>query len=278
MIILTRGASRTEGSVRFIYWDGKSDGSWQREIDGAEAVINLAGKSVDCRYTERNKKEILTSRTQSVSALARAIQSARVKPKTWIQCGSVAIYGDRGSTVLTEESTAGMGFSPEVCTAWEASFFTSEVPVRKVMLRISFALSAQYAAIEKLTTLTKWGLGGRAGSGEQYMSWIHIDDLIRIFLWALDTDHVNGIYNTTAPQPERNKDFMRLLRTKLERPWSPPIPEIFIHIGSFFLRTEPELILKGRYAVPRRLEEEGFHFNFPELDTALSDVLDTKQL
>jgi hypothetical protein len=274
IVVLTRGPARNDDGIRFLHWDGKTLGPWQTSLDGAAAVINLTGKSVNCRYTGANRREINASRIDSVRVLGEAVARCSQPPKVWIQCASAAIFGNRGDEILDENSPPGTGFSPETCIRWEAAF--SEVPLpspRRVLLRIGFVLGNGGGALETLATLTRFLLGGTVGSGRQWISWIHVQDLNRLILRAIEKDNLSGIFLAVNSQPVRNARFMLELRRALHRPWSPPVPEWAVRVGSWMMRTEAELALTGRRCMPRRLSAAGFEFTFPELRRALDDLL-----
>lgn len=275
VVILTRDPAKVETTspVRAVAWDGRTIGPWAHELDGAKALVNLAGRNVNCRYHRKNRDAILHSRLDSARILGQALHTCKHPPAVWVQAATLAIYGDRGEERLTEESPTGQTFSPDVARAWEAAVDEAALPtMRQVILRISFALGTDGGALPTLATLARLGLGGSVASGQQYYSWIHIDDLCRIFQLAIEHPQMSGIYNTTSPLPVRNEMFMRRLRQAVGRPWSPPAPTWAIHLGCFFMRTEAELALRSRYGVPRRLIDMGFSFDYPDLDTAMNNL------
>ncbi len=273
VVILTRSPQRHTGLGRAVQWDGRIGGAWETELDGAAGVINLTGKSVNCRYTPANRREIIQSRINSVKALASAIGKCDAPPPVWVQSASLAIYGDAGDAMLDESSPEGEGFSSDVCRAWEGAFDAANVPAtRKVTLRIGFALGRGGGALGTLSALTRWFLGGTVGSGRQYISWIHLADLNAMFGLAVDDRDMAGIFNATGPNPVTNALFMRQLRRSLHRPWSPPVPTPLVCLGARLMGTEAELALKGRRCVPRRMLERGFEFKYPELREALEDL------
>lgn len=259
---------------RAVTWDGSTVGEWAGVLEGADALVNFTGKSVNCRYTAANRRAILESRLRPVEALGLALKQCKNPPPAWVQAASLAIYGDAGERVCDEAAPVGSGFSVEVCRQWEQAFNGQEVrSTRKVLLRIGFVLGAGGGALEPLARLARLGLGGPAGSGRQYISWLHIADLNRMVLWAIDSNNAAGTYNGTGPDPVTNREFMATLRTVVGRPWGPPIPAWMVGIGAWAMQTEPELVLTGRRCVPRRLVEEGFGFKHPALDSALAGIL-----
>ena len=253
-------------------WDGKTQGAWAGYLEGAAAAINLAGKHVNCRYTRAALAEIDGSRTDSVAAVGEAIRRCASPPPVWVQAGSLAIYGDAGEAWCDESHPAGKGIPPRTCLKWEAAFAEEAVPqTRKVMLRIGFVLGRDGGALGTLEKLVRAYLGGAAGSGRQYISWLHPDDFCRIVQHAIDTP-ASGIYNACAPEPVTNAEFMRLLRAQLGKPWSPPVPGILARIGAFFMRTEAVLALTGRRGAPKRLWDDGFRFEYSDCAEALAAV------
>ena len=274
VVVLTRGPSGDDGNVRYEKWDAQTIGDWAKKIDGAKAIVNVVGRTVDCVKNARNKKVILDSRIDSVRVLAEACNRAKTPPAVWVQAATAHIFGDTGEKILDESSPIGTGFAPIIGTAWEKAFNDADLPdTRRVTLRISFVIGRGGGALKTLALLTRLGLGGPTGSGKQYMSWVHEYDLNQTILRAIDTPMMDGIYVVTAPKPETNDDFMRMLRTQLRRPWSPRVPEWAVRVGAVFLRTDPELALYGRRCVPTRLTNEGFAFRFPDLHSALADLL-----
>lgn len=273
--ILTRGPSHEEGRVRHVQWDAHAVGPWAAELEGAAGIVNLVGRTVDCRKTPANRKEILESRVDSVRALGAACRQVRQSPGVWVQAGTAHIWGDPpGDTIITDESLLGTGFAPDVGRAWEAALHESAPPgCRTVVLRISFVLGRHGGPLRTLAGLAKWFLGGAAGSGRQWISWIHEEDLVAIILRALDDPALEGPYLTTAPEPVTNAQFMRALRKKLGRPWSPPVPAPIVRLGAWMMQTDPELALLGRRCVPEKLVATGATFRFPSLGEALADLL-----
>jgi hypothetical protein len=273
-IVLTRSPKTYQGAGRALAWDGKRQGGWASALDGAAAVINLAGKSVDCRHTPENQREIIASRVDSVHAVGQAMQQCETPPAVWIQAGSLAIYGDAHERLCDEHAPHGEGFSVGVCEQWEKAFDEyAALPVRQVFLRIGFVLGRDGGALDKLADLAKMFLGGATGSGRQYISWLHIQDFNRMCYWAIENARAQGVYNATGPTPVTNAEFMQSLRKTLHRPWSPPVPSFAVKIGATLMGTEADLALTGRRCVPQRLLDEGFQFKYTELQPALQQLL-----
>lgn len=273
VVVLSRGASRDSNGIRQLHWDGKTIGEWADSIDGAQAIVNLTGRSVNCRHTPEHRREIMDSRVDSVRLLGQALARCARPPHVFVQASSLAIYGDSGDRWCDEDAPHADGFSEEVCKRWEAEFEKINSPgLRKVVMRIGIVLDADKGALPVLARLTRFFLGGRVGHGHQYISWIHVGDLTRMFVEAIERSDLSGVFNATGPEPVTNAEFMRELRRALHRPWSPPVPAWATRIGAFFMRTEPSLALTGRRCRPKRFLENGFHFAFPELRRALADL------
>ena len=272
--VLGRAPSHEEGPVRHVQWDGQTPGEWKKFLDGAAAVVNLTGKSVNCRYTPENKREIIESRVNSVRVLGAGHRAMR--PAARGICSSrlaCDLWRPRRSLVRREQLRQVNGFSVDVCQRWEDAFQAITAPaMRKSLLRIGFALGPDGGALAMLARLTRFFLGGTVGTGRQFTSWIHIADLNRMFLAAIERDDISGVFNATAPNPVTNAEFMREMRRVLHRPWSPPVPALIAHIGSWFMRTEASLALSGRRCTPKHFLERGFEFEFPQLRGALEDL------
>lgn len=276
VVILARGPQPAGAPGRWVLWDGRTvEPAWAGELEGAHAVVGLAGKNVNCRYTPAALREINDSRVDSVRAVGAAIRACRRPPGAWVQAGSLAIYGDAGEHECDETTPPGTGIPVETCLKWEAAFAAEATPgTRKVLYRISFVLGHGGGALRMLVNLTRCFLGGAIGSGRQYISWIHEADMIRLWERAMDDSRMEGVYNATSPGPVPNATFMRELRRALHRPWSPPLPAFLVPLGCWFLRTEPVLALTGRRGVPARLKEEGFEFHHTNLRQALRQLFD----
>jgi uncharacterized protein (TIGR01777 family) len=273
VVVLTRTPRERNDGVREIEWDGEHIGEWIQFLDGAEAVINLAGRNIQCRYTPQNLRELLESRVNSINAVAAAIYHVARPPGVWMQAGAIGFYGDPKDRLCDENSSIGDDALAGICGPWEAAFNSAPSPkTRRVLLRIGFVLGRDGGALPVLAGLAKWFLGGTVGNGKQFISWIHIEDLSRMFIEAVARDDLTGTFNAVAPNPVTNREFMRALRRALHRPWSPPAPEWAVKLGSRLMGTEPSLALAGCRVAPKRFVEAGFKFQFPDLGGALEEI------
>ena len=263
---LVLGRSGTE-----LQWDGKHVGEWASALDGAEAVVNLTGRNINCRHTDENRREIVSSRVESVHALGEAIAQCATPPKVFVQASGVGYYGDTGDRVADEDFPLGNDFPAEVCRLWEGAFDALSLPAtRKVTLRLGAVLGRNGGALAMLEKLTRWFLGGAVGNGRQFVSWTHVADVVRMFEAAVEQPELSGVFNATSPRPATNNDFMRELRRALHRPWSPPVPAPLARAGAWLMGSDGELALTSCRAVPRRFVQHGFDFQFPDLRDALA--------
>lgn len=273
VIVLGRGAPHREEDINYLQWDGRTLGSWASALDGAEAVVNLTGKNINCRHTPENRHEIIRSRVDSVHVLGEAIARCAVSPKVFVQSSGVGYYGDTGDRIADESAPPGNDFPAEVCRQWEGAFDALELPAtRKVVLRLGVVLGRDGGALPMLEKLTRLFLGGAVGNGRQFVSWIHVDDLVRMVAAAIDRAGLTGIFNATSPQPVSNAELMRGLRHALHRPWSPPVPAPFARVGAWLMGTDGDLALTSCRCVPRRFLEHDFDFRFPTLPAALANL------
>lgn len=276
-VVLLSRSPAADGRARTIQWDARSAGDWTGELEGADAVINLVGRSVNCRYTSINRKTIVQSRVDAARAIGQAIRQAKRPPKVWLQASTATIYSHRYDAP-NDEVTGILGgsepdvpetwrFSIEVAKAWEkATDEAGALPhTRKVLLRSAMTMSHDRGGVfDTLLGLVRRGLGGRSGDGRQYVSWIHETDFIRAVYWLIAHDTMEGPVNLTAPRPLPNAEFMKALRDAWGIGFGLPADKWMLEIGAVFLRTETELILKSRRVVPSRLLQQGFAFEFPE--------------
>ncbi len=282
VVVLSRSPQAAPWKVRA--WDSAARGDWWRQIDGADVVINLAGRSVNCRYHAANRREIWQSRVDSTRAVGAAVAAAKCPPRVWLQAGTATIYVHRYDAP-NDEDTGLLGgseprapekwrFSVEVARAWERAWEEARTPhTRKVCLRSAMTMSPDAGGIfATLSALARLGLGGKAGDGRQYVSGIHEEDFIRAVRWLIERDDLAGPVNLAAPEPLPNVEFMRALREACGVPLGLPAAEWMLEIGAHFLRTETELILKSRRVIPARLLRSGFTFRFPTWPEAARDL------
>jgi uncharacterized protein len=269
---------------RSVEWDGRNLDVWRHEIDGADVVINLTGRSVNCRYNAENRKYILESRVMSTRVVGEAIRRAARPPRLWLQASTATIYAHRYDHANDEHSgllggcessaPSSWRFSIEVARAWERAF--DEViteGTRKIALRSAMTLSPDAGGVfDTLLGLVRHGLGGRTGNGRQFISWIHYEDFVAAIRWLIDREEMDGVVNLASPNPLPNAEFMRQLREAWGAWFGLPTREWMLEIGAVFMRTETELILKSRRVVPGRLIENGFTFKFPSWSDAAREL------
>lgn len=274
VMTLSRGAG--------VRWDGRTLGDWVRVLDGATAVVNLAGRSVDCVKTPDHQDEILRSRVEATRVLGKAMRVVAAPPATWVQMSTAHIYGDPPTAVCDEESALGTGLAPMVGKAWEEEFASAKLGTQRgVVLRTSFVVGKPNAggagALGRLGMLAKLGLGGRVGRGKQGFSWLHEDDMNAMFERAIVDASMEGVYVASSPTPVSQAVFMRALRRAAgglgRLGIGLPAPAAMVRFGApLVLRTDPELAIYGRYVVPTRLMREGFVFAYGEIGEAVKAV------
>jgi uncharacterized protein (TIGR01777 family) len=278
--VLTRSPRITENGARQARWDGCTHGEWERELNGATVVVNLTGKSVNCRYNSRNRKEILDSRVNSTRVLGEAISRCGNPPLVWLNASTATVYKHTfgepwdESGAMEAVAEAKDAFSVEVAKAWEAALEQTVTPrTRKVAMRMSLVLGlGENSVFPVLRRLARFGLGGAMGSGNQYVSWIHIEDYCRAVEWVIDHAELAGPVNIVAPNPVTNRQMMRLLRQACGVPFGLPAAEWMLEVGAFLMRTETELLIKSRRVIPGRLSQSGFQFRFATLDAAFREL------
>lgn len=244
-------------------------------LNNAEMLINLAGKSVDCRYNEKNKKEIFDSRMDTTKALGQAILQCSNPPSLWINSSTATIYRHAQDRAMTESTgEIGTGFSVNVATNWEKTFFDFKLThTRQIALRMAIVLGKNGGVVKPLKNLVHFGLGGKQGSGNQMFSWIHIEDLYNIILFLQQQRGLSGIFNTSAPNPVSNKTLMQVFRQQMKIAFGLSTPKWLLTIGAVFIKTETELVLKSRWVIPERLMQSGFNFKYTTIDQALKNIL-----
>ena len=278
VVILSRKPA--EADWRIVTWDARNLGDWKSEIDGADVVINLAGRSVNCRYNDENRRQIMDSRVNSTKVIGEAISNAKNPPKVWLQSSTATIYAHRFDAandditgVIAEiqpQAPSAWNFSIDVAKSWERVTNEAVTPkTRKVLMRSAMIMSPDRDGIfDTLLGLVKKGLGGTAGSGKQFISWIHERDFLNSVDWLIEHQELDGAINLASPNPLPNAEFMRILREAWGTKIGLPAMDWMLEIGAIFMRTETELILKSRRVVPTRLIESGFSFGFPNWQAA----------
>lgn len=282
VVVLSRSPVKCDWKT--VEWDGKTPGDWATEIDGADVVINLAGRSVNCRYTDANRREIMNSRVDSTRVIGEAISKATNPPKVWLQSSTATIYAhtfDHPNDDLTgiiggnePDAPAAWKFSIDVATNWERAANEADTPkTRKVLMRSAMIMGpARGGIFDTMLGIVRFGLGGTAGSGRQYISWIHEDDFIRAVYWLIKHEQFSGPVNIASPNPLPNKEFMRIFREAWGTRIGIPSFEWQLALGAFLMRSDTELILKSRRVVPKLLTDSGFTFRFPEWEKACRDL------
>jgi len=275
VIILSRKPKAIEGNIKTILWDGKTEGDWVNNLNGASLMVNLCGKNVNCRYNDKNRQEIINSRVLPTNLLNRVIEHLERPPLLWINITSATIYRhaeDQAQDEITGE--IGYGFSIDVCKIWEETFFQVTNPkTRKIALRLGIVLGRKDGAFPRLLNLVRLGMGGKQGDGMQYVSWIHEQDVALSIEWLLNQKEIKGIVNCTAPDAIKNNELMKSLRKAYGVPFGLPAPAWLLEIGAKIIGTETELILKSRWVKPSVLLNSGFKFQYGFIDNAIHDIL-----
>jgi uncharacterized protein (TIGR01777 family) len=280
VVVLTRDPDRVAPSdetpaLRGVMWNGETGGAWAAELEGAAALVNLTGRSINCVHTLENSREILESRLNAVKALAKGYARAKNPPPVWVQCSATGFYGNAGDRFCDEALAPGPGFLAEVCRRWEEAFAALDLPeVRRVVLRLGPVLDQKTGPFPAMLGVTRKFIGGAAGSGRQFLSWIHRDDAVAAFAAAVTRPELTGVYNLCAPGAVTNAEFMRELRAAVGRPWVPPAPEFVIRfVAEHHFRTDGNLILHGQRCTPQKLLATGFKFIHPTVGGAIRDLL-----
>lgn len=265
--------TRNPRAENHIYWDGKELGNWTKSLENAEAVINLAGKSVDCRYTEANKKEIHDSRIDSTNILGLAINLCDNPPKFWLNSSTSTIYKDSYTKEMTEENgDIGNDFSMNIARSWEKAFTDITNPkTKKIVLRTSIVLGKKGGAFIPLKRLVQFGLGGKQWHGKQKVSWIHEKDFARAVEFLI-SKHLEGTFNIVSPKPTDNKTLMKTIRKVLKVPFGISHPKWLLKLGAKIIGTETELVLKSRNVIPEKLQTLGFGYKYPNLEDAILNI------
>lgn len=277
IVVLTRQqpAPPAHDNISYLHWDGRTVGNWVQALEGADLLLNLCGKSVNCRYTPENMNEIFDSRTNSTIALGEAVKLCKRPPALWVNAASATIYRhaeDRPMDEYTGEYHS--DFSVQVCQRWESVFNRLETPqTRKVIFRMAIVLGSQGGVMEPFLNLAKFGLGGHQGSGRQKFSWVHMKDVAGMLEFFMDNAGCSGVYNCSSPNPTDNRGFTTAIRKACGHYFGLPSPAWMLHMGAALIGTETELLLKSRWVVPTRILEAGYVFRYPELKDALDQII-----
>ena len=281
VVVLSRQPARSTAGERIVVWDGVTLGDWVGELDWAAALVNLAGRSVNCRYHARNRRQMMDSRILSTRILGEAIARSSRPPAVWLNSSTATIYKhsydrpmDEATGVIGATPEAKDAFSIEIATAWEREFAQAiTCGTRKVIMRTAMVLGPQAGTVYRvLRRLARWRLGGPMAGGRQYISWLHETDFCRAIEWLIEREDFCGVVNLTAPQPITNRHMMRAMRRAVHMPIGLPATRWMLEIGTWFLRTESELVIKSRRVVPGRLTAAGFHFKYPTIDSAIAEL------
>lgn len=274
IVILTRNKPKFQNNVRYINWDAKTLTGWEKELENADVIINLTGKSVDCRYTEKNKAEILNSRIESTKILNEAVLQCKNPPKHYLNSSTSTIYIHSEKKKMTEENgDIGNDFSMTVAKKWEEEFFKTKTPnTKKTALRTSIVLGKNGGAFIPLKRLTQFVFGGKQGNGNQFISWIHELDFARAIDFIIHKE-LEGKINIVSPQPIKNKEFMKKLQKAIKIPFGIPTPKPILKLGAKIIGTESELVLKSRNVIPEILMQNGFQFEYPNIENTFKNLL-----
>ena len=281
IVVLTRSPQPAQPSISQVQWDGRTLGDWAKELDGARALINLSGRSVNCRYNEKNRREILESRVESTRVLGEAIARCNTPPPVWLNASTATIYkhtfdhpNDEATGIIGATPEAKDAFSIEVARAWEETLNQAQTPAtRKVALRSAIIFAPGEGGIFRvLRTLTRFGLGGPIAGGKQFVSWIHGDDFCRAVDWLIERDDFSRPVNLASPNPVTQRALMGIIRRECGMPFGLPATRWMLEIAAFLHRTEAELIIKSRLVVPGRLLAAGFQFSFLTMQDAVRDI------
>lgn len=276
VVAIARSREGWSGDGMFLEWDGKTLGPWALALEGAEAVINLAGRSVNCRYTRGNRRLIKQTRVDATRVIGQAINACKIPPKTWLNASTATWYRHAEDKPQNDWlGEPGEGFSCEVAQAWEDAFFGADIPAatRKLALRIGMVLANEDATVyDVLRRLTARGLGGTMGDGNQRLSWIHMEDFLRAVDFVINDPFLDGTINVTAPEFPTNREWMRIFREAVGMPVGLPAAKWMLKIGALLMGTETELVLKSRWAESVRLRDAGFRWRWARVTDAVADL------
>lgn len=280
VVVLTRDTDRVPPAddmpaLRAVMWSGETGGAWAAELEGAAALVNLAGRSINCVHSLEHSREIVDSRLNAVKGLAKGYARAKNPPPVWVQVSATGFYGNAGDRFCEESLPPGPGFLAEVCRRWEEAFAEVELDgARRVVLRLGPVLDQKTGPFPAMLSLVKKFAGGAAGTGRQFISWVHRDDAVAAFEAAITRPEMSGAYNVCAPGAVTNAEFMRELRAAVGRPWCPAAPEFVVRfVAEHHFATDGNLALHGQRATPQKLLATGFKFKHPAVGGAIRDLL-----
>jgi uncharacterized protein len=274
-VVLSRGGKPVPGADRVANWNGKDQGDWTKELDGAYGVINLVGESIMTLFTPEAKRALRDSRVHSTHALAQAIAAVKNPPQAWVNASAMGFYGDTGDRMLAESAPKGKGFLPDLCEEWEKAMEVPPTPgVRKSKIRVGMVLGRGGGAFQQLSLVTKAFAGSALGDGRQWVSWIHLDDLAEMFLWALENDEVSGILNGGSPTPVTNSEFMAAFREAFGRPPVPPAPAFMVRLVAPLMKVEGDLLLSSQRMLPVMPLAKGFKFRHTGIRGTLESLVE----
>ncbi len=282
MTVIGRSQSADHSNWNEVQWDAESLGPWTAALEGADVVVHLAGKRVDCRPTKVNIDQLIASRVDTVRLVGKAIETLNKPPTAWIQLSSLAIFGDSGETVIDETTPipeTGPRQQVEVCHRWEEAFeqATSQIE-RTVLLRPGIAIGGDGdPASRQLAMLARFGLGGNVGSGRQWVSWVSAEDMFDVLFRSVADESMKGLYHLTSPNPVRNSELMNAYRKAVGRSFGLGTPGLITTVGAWLLGSDPGLALTGRRCVPTRLLAEGYHFKITDIDQAVAQAIQGKE-
>jgi uncharacterized protein (TIGR01777 family) len=274
IVVLTRSESSNTDSHRKVKWDAKSGGDWQREFDNCDVLINLTGKSIQCRFTDKNRVLLYSSRIDSTKILSETISQASAQPKVWLNASGSAYYPASEQAYSEDDIQSPIDFLGRLCFDWESELMKDKnISSRRVAMRISPVLDSNEGALMPAKMAAKFGAGGAQGSGRQFVSWIHIKDIVRAIEFIINDSSLQGPVNLCSPSAIRNKEYMKAVRSAVGMPIGLPAPRFLIKLTAPIIGVEPILALESKHIIPKRLSEAGFKFKFPEIDAALLDLL-----
>ena len=285
VVVLSRRRNERQEGARFVWWDGANLDAWVDELDGSDAVINLAGRTVNCRYNKKNRRQIYESRQSSTEVIGEAIADCAAPPSVWFNASSATVYRHSLDRAM-DEATGDIDlvepgkprdkweFSVDVVNRWEAALFDAPTPdTRRIAMRLSMVFgSGKGGVYEAFRNIARFGLAGTQGPGNQYVSWLHVVDFLRMIDWCIENENLEGTINMCSPKPIPNREFLKALREASGARFGLPATWWMLEIGAFFMRTETELLLKSRRVVPGRLIDSGFTFDHPNWPDAAKAI------